>query len=92
MQSQVELLRLKDTDLTVLAPEQDIRGRTVIDFAGEEVGKVETLLIDSVDKHVRFMELSEAVKRQGIKVRQGTIPPKQTKQPDASYQSPATGC
>jgi len=58
-QSPVELIRLKDTDLTVVAAEEDIRRRTVVDKGGEEIGKVDTLLIDSGEQKVRFVEISE---------------------------------
>lgn len=51
------LLRLGDTELTVANPDEDIRGRTVIDQAGEEIGEVEGLLIDQADAKVRFMEV-----------------------------------
>lgn len=50
------LVRLRDTDLTV-APDDDIRGRKVIDRDGEEIGDVDALLIDDQDERVRFLEV-----------------------------------
>lgn len=51
------LVRLKDTDLTTTDPRDDVRGRKVVDRDGEEVGKVEGLLIDEDEKRVRFLEV-----------------------------------
>ena len=52
------LLRLSDTDLDLADPADDIRGHDVVDSAGEDVGRVEDLLIDDVEKRVRFLEIS----------------------------------
>ncbi|MFD5215351.1 PRC-barrel domain-containing protein [Microbacterium sp. NPDC058345] len=49
-----ELVTLQDSDRTVAA-EDDIRGRTVRDAGGEEVGEVEGLLIDTTENKVRFL-------------------------------------
>ncbi|WP_309128191.1 PRC-barrel domain-containing protein [Microbacterium sp.] len=49
-----ELVPLQDTDRTV-AEDDDIRGRTVRDADGEDVGKVEGLLIDTTENKVRFL-------------------------------------
>ncbi|UWF77301.1 PRC-barrel domain-containing protein [Microbacterium neungamense] len=51
---QHELVSLADSDRTV-AEEDDIRGRTVRDPDGEEIGKVEDLLVDTEENKVRFL-------------------------------------
>ena len=51
------LVKLGDTDLTVSDPREDIRGRTVIDQAGEKIGKVEGLMIDERESKVRFLQI-----------------------------------
>src|SRR4051812_9894898 len=50
-----KLIRLSDTELTVADPAQDVRGLHVIDSNSDDVGKVEDLLIDDVEKKVRFL-------------------------------------
>jgi PRC-barrel domain. len=50
--------RLRDSHKTVASSDVDIRGRMVRDRDGQEVGKVEGLLIDDVEKRVRFMEVA----------------------------------
>ena len=52
------LLRLGETGLTVSFPEEDIRGRTVLDRAGEELGTVDDLLVDDVEHKVRFLQVA----------------------------------
>jgi sporulation protein YlmC with PRC-barrel domain len=49
------LLRLRDTQLTVADPHQDVRGYKVIDKDEREFGSVEDLLIDDTEKRVRFL-------------------------------------
>jgi hypothetical protein len=51
------LVRLGDTDLTEADPAEDIRGRTVIDVDGEEIGEVRSLFIDADEHRVRFFEV-----------------------------------
>src|SRR5262245_58935055 len=53
------LVRLGDTNMTVLAPELDVRGRRVIDNNGREVGYVDDLRIDATEKRVRFMRVTD---------------------------------
>lgn len=48
---------LETSGLTLADDAQDIRGRTVIDGNGREIGKVKSLLIDEQEQHVRFLEL-----------------------------------
>jgi len=52
------LVKLGDTDLTVADPAEDIRGHTVIDQAGEEIGTVDGLLIDDKERKVRFLQVA----------------------------------
>ncbi len=51
------LVKLGDTDLTVADPAEDIRGRTVRDREGEEIGDVKSLLLDEQERRVRFVEV-----------------------------------
>jgi sporulation protein YlmC with PRC-barrel domain len=48
---------LRDSDLTVADGEEDIRGRTVRDKDGQDIGKVDDLLIDLDERRVRFMQV-----------------------------------
>ena len=50
--------RLRDNHKTVASSDEDIRGRMVKDKGGQEVGKIEGLLIDDVREKVRFMEVA----------------------------------
>ena len=52
------LVKLGDTDLTVADPREDIRGRTVVDKAGEEIGHVDALMIDDQEQKVRFLQVA----------------------------------
>jgi len=52
------LIKLGDTDLTVANKDEDIRGRTVLDSAGEKIGEVSALMIDDREAKVRFMEVA----------------------------------
>jgi sporulation protein YlmC with PRC-barrel domain len=54
----VRLVRLDDTDLTIADPNEDIRGYKVADQHGDELGKVDGLLIDAAERKVRFMEVA----------------------------------
>lgn len=51
------LIRLSDTGLTLADPEADIRGMTVVDRGGEEVGTVDDLFIDESERHIRFLQV-----------------------------------
>jgi sporulation protein YlmC with PRC-barrel domain len=53
-----KLVRLSDTELTIANPDEDIRDRRVIDRDGEDLGKVEDLLIDGPEKRVRLLEIA----------------------------------
>ncbi|WP_457963395.1 PRC-barrel domain-containing protein [Arthrobacter sp. D1-29] len=50
-----ELVKLGDTGKTVAGAEEDIRGYTVRTTSGEEIGKVEELLVDVREQKVRFL-------------------------------------
>ncbi len=50
-----KLVKLSDTDETVATGDADIRGRHVKDRHGEDVGKVDDLLIDQAENKVRFV-------------------------------------
>jgi sporulation protein YlmC with PRC-barrel domain len=51
------LVKLGDAKLTVADPAEDIRGRTVVDRAGEEIGEIKSLLIDEQEAKVRMLEV-----------------------------------
>lgn len=51
------LVRLDDTDLTLAKTEDDVRGRTVVDSAGEEIGKVRSLFVDADERQVRLLDV-----------------------------------
>lgn len=55
--STATLRSLSDTDLTVSTSAEDVRGRTVKDKDGKEIGKVDDLLIDESDDKIRFMRV-----------------------------------
>jgi sporulation protein YlmC with PRC-barrel domain len=52
------LVRLSDSNLALANRAEDIRGRTALDMAGEELGKVEDLFIDEQDHKVHLLEVS----------------------------------
>jgi sporulation protein YlmC with PRC-barrel domain len=49
------LRRLSETDLTISDPQADVRGRKVVDAAGEDIGKVDDLLVDDAETRVRML-------------------------------------
>lgn len=51
-------IKLGDTELTVADPAEDIRGHTVVDQAGEEIGTVDGLMIDDDERKVRFLHVA----------------------------------
>jgi sporulation protein YlmC with PRC-barrel domain len=53
------LVRLGDTNMTVLDPGLDVRGRRVIDNNGREIGYVDDLMIDDTEKRVRFLRVTD---------------------------------
>jgi hypothetical protein len=46
------LRRLRDMDQTVATPDEDIRGRMVKDRDGQDLGWIDTLLIDDTERKV----------------------------------------
>jgi len=52
------LRRLSETGLTVSFPEEDVRGRRVLDRAGDELGTVDDLLVDDAEHKVRFLQIA----------------------------------
>ena len=52
------LSRLGDHDMTVSSPDEDIRGRTVKDKDGQDVGKIDGLLVDDAGHKVWFIEVA----------------------------------
>jgi sporulation protein YlmC with PRC-barrel domain len=51
------MMRLSDSDQVVADPGHDIRGRKVLDRDGNEIGKVDDLLIDTEQKKVRMLRI-----------------------------------
>jgi len=51
------MMRLSDSEHIVADPDQDIRGRKVLDRDGKELGKVEDLLIDTELDKVRLLRV-----------------------------------
>jgi sporulation protein YlmC with PRC-barrel domain len=56
--SRYTLVKLSDTELTVMDPSDDVRGRKVIDVDGRDIGLVDELLIDDTEKRVRFLRVT----------------------------------
>jgi sporulation protein YlmC with PRC-barrel domain len=51
------LTKLGDTDLKLASKAEDIRGRSVIDSAGEKIGEVKELMVDDTESKVRFLQV-----------------------------------
>lgn len=54
---QAVLVHLSDTDLTPASEDDDIRGSSVVDRNGDDVGKVDDLVIDPDERRVRFLQV-----------------------------------
>ncbi|HWG85388.1 MAG TPA: PRC-barrel domain-containing protein [Deinococcales bacterium] len=52
------LVPMGESGLTVENPQADVRGRKVLDEAGEEIGHVDDLLIDERDRRVRLLRVA----------------------------------
>jgi hypothetical protein len=52
------LQKLQDLDRTVAVAADDIRGRMVKDKDGNDLGRIDGLLVDAVGQKVRFMEVA----------------------------------
>ena len=53
-----KLVRLSDLDEEIAARDADVRGRDVKDKNGEDLGKVEDLLVDEQESKVRFLVIA----------------------------------
>lgn len=51
------LEKISDTALSLADPRLDIRGRTVTDRHGDDIGHVNDLLLDREERRVRFLEV-----------------------------------
>ncbi|HZX05772.1 PRC-barrel domain-containing protein [Kribbella sp.] len=51
------LVRLTDVGLELADLADDVRGRKVVDRNGDEVGKVDGLIVDEAERRVRFLEV-----------------------------------
>ncbi|MBL1285380.1 PRC-barrel domain-containing protein [Streptomyces sp. NBC_01693] len=49
------LSKLSDSGQTVESPDEDVRGRKVTGTDGDDVGKIEDLLVDESERKVRFL-------------------------------------
>jgi sporulation protein YlmC with PRC-barrel domain len=54
----IPLVKLVDSGLTLEDDRQDIRGRSVIDQDGKTVGHVRALFIDSAERKVRMLDIA----------------------------------
>ncbi len=52
------LVKLGDTEFTVADRSEDVRGRRVLDQAGDEIGEMSALLIDDQEMKVRFLQVA----------------------------------
>ncbi len=52
------IVSLRDANLTVADPSEDVRGFEVIDRHGEKIGDVDDLLLDLDEKRVRFLRVA----------------------------------
>jgi hypothetical protein len=53
----IGLIRLGDSDFVPANPEDDLRGKGVIDKEGRRIGRVEDLYIDRREREMRFLEV-----------------------------------
>ncbi len=53
----ISLEKLKDTGLELADPSQDLRGRSIVDSKGTEIGHVSGLFIDERERKVRMLEI-----------------------------------
>ncbi len=51
------MMRLSDSEQVLADPDQDIRGRRVLDRDGNEIGRIDDLLIDTELKKVRLLRV-----------------------------------
>jgi hypothetical protein len=53
-----KLIFLREGQLTVHDPQEDIRGRRVLNRDSQDIGRIHDLLVDERERRVRFMELA----------------------------------
>lgn len=51
------LVKLTDSELVLANPSDDVRGRTVVDHNGDEVGDVDGILVDEAERKARFLQV-----------------------------------
>ena len=51
------LVSMNDAALTPKDPAEDVRGRTVVDVDGKDIGRVEDLMLDEDESRVRFLQV-----------------------------------
>lgn len=51
------IVGMNDTALTLADPAEDVRGRTVVDANGDDIGTVEDLMLDQDEAKVRFLQV-----------------------------------
>ena len=56
-QAGIGLIRLGDSDFVPANPEDDLRGKGVLDAEGQRIGRVEDLYVDRQEREVRFLEV-----------------------------------
>ena len=56
-EQQAILVRLSESGETVAEADQDIRGRVVLDRDGQELGRIEDLLVDDREHKVRLLQV-----------------------------------
>lgn len=52
-----QLKELRDSEMTLADRGEDVRGRTVLDVNGNEIGNVDALLLDEAESKVRFLRV-----------------------------------
>jgi sporulation protein YlmC with PRC-barrel domain len=52
------LIRLGDTDLQIADPNEDVRGRKVVDRNGDDIGHVDALMVDQRERRIRFLRVA----------------------------------
>lgn len=73
MRETAMLVRMADTNLTLAESKADVRGRTVVDRDGDEVGMIEDLIIDEKEREVRLLRVGSG-KFLGLGERKVLIP------------------
>lgn len=51
------MVKMEDSELTLANSDEDIRGHSVVDSSGEDIGDVKDLLIDEDEAKVRFLQV-----------------------------------